>query len=967
MSCCCGEPEKDPEEENVTRADEPKQFGPAPNRSCTDCWCLIVLLASWVAWCVVTVMGLTDGNLQRLYQPRDYMGAYCNLNDNWNGGLNLEGYVKQSYTMNVSAVTDVIVKQMMCSTAASEVLTQTIGGNPPLLPTISEQQDYLCACCRIPCQKCEGTLQVGGDLTAVGSISTVITDKLEELRGKVSADNLFSPSGANGQVFTDMWNEANLYFNEVCLTSCNANFAMVNASMDDSDNTSTSAVREYVYSMAPDNDLKPAYEAIAGYVGTRADATTIKNVILDNFKFDALPMDVCPYSAYRCIPMPGVEFTELVTDSPYCTFKMSAEVIAGVGDALSGTFESLGLNAMGSSIMDTVGTWIGDFQNAIDAFCLVVLSSFIIGFIYMVMLRFLIGICVWLSVCLFFIVLILAGFFAFISSSRCSGTSLWETGQTIVVGALTTASVAVTNLVSQTTPASEELSGINGGNYTGVQTWTKMGYYCADWGLSTNLNPAYNSTNYPNSDLRKNYCRNPFKESDVYKANTIWCHTTDNEVRWQECNPIGVIRPVCSGGYDIDSEELRIALEVISYILWVLAAIYAIAVCCLTDRIKLAIAVNKVASVFVVQTPRILILPGIQVLFAGAWTLVWCLSAAFLLSQVSSDYVPSTAFATYAEAYGTTDIPGKCTDKWPTGWVYKDEENCEMINGTIPACWKCAQPRYAFDWRFWVSFFNYLWNSALNVAVGQTIIAGAVCVWFFTPNNEKGSRRAFATAVYNVFRYHLGSCAFGAFIIAVIQLIRYMMKYYEKQAKAQKNRVLVLILKCLQCVIWCFEKCVKFLNKNAYIQIALYGTPFCTSAKKAFFLILRNALRFGTVAILGSMIHLIGIMFIVAATTISGYFILSGIHPYMAPAVQVIIYFFTGYFVARTFTSIFELAVDTTLQCFLCCEELNIAELGDEGFVPSQLEPWLDKSQPPELASRKKVLKDEEDRNAAVM
>eukprot|EP00913_Durusdinium_trenchii_P016004 g15041.t1 len=61
-----------------------------------------------------------------------------------------------------------------------------------------------------------------------------------------------------------------------------------------------------------------------------------------------------------------------------------------------------------------------------------------------------------------------------------------------------------------------------------------MGYYCADWGLSTNLNPAYNSTNYPNSDLRKNYCRNPFKESDVYKANTIWCHTTDNEVRWQE-------------------------------------------------------------------------------------------------------------------------------------------------------------------------------------------------------------------------------------------------------------------------------------------------------------------------------------------------------------------------------------------------------------------------------------------------
>lgn len=45
-------------------------------------------------------------------------------------------------------------------------------------------------------------------------------------------------------------------------------------------------------------------------------------------------------------------------------------------------------------------------------------------------------------------------------------------------------------------------------------------------------------------------------------------------------------------------------------------------------------------------------------------------------------------------------------------------------------------------------------------------------IWFFTPNNEKGSRRAFWPAVYNVLRFHLGSCAFGAFIIAVIQLIR---------------------------------------------------------------------------------------------------------------------------------------------------------------------------------------------------
>ena len=65
-----------------------------------------------------------------------------------------------------------------------------------------------------------GTLQVGGDLADVSSIATVITDKMAELTGKVSADNLFSPSGANGQAFTDIWSEANLYFNEATGKRC---------------------------------------------------------------------------------------------------------------------------------------------------------------------------------------------------------------------------------------------------------------------------------------------------------------------------------------------------------------------------------------------------------------------------------------------------------------------------------------------------------------------------------------------------------------------------------------------------------------------------------------------------------------------------------------------------------------------------------------------------------------------------
>jgi len=242
-----------------------------------------------------------------------------------------------------------------------------------------------------------------------------------------------------------------------------------------------------------------------------------------------------------------------------------------------------------------------------------------------------------------------------------------------------------------------------------------------------------------------------------------------------------------------------------------------------------------------------------------------------------------------------------------------------------------------FDYRFAASFFVFLWNNALLIAIGQCVIAGAVGGWFFTPNEHKGSKPCIRASLYNTFRYHLGSVAMGAFLVALVQFIRAMMKYYEKQAQAAKNRVMVIVLKICQCCLWCFEKCLKFLNKNAYIQIALMGTNFCTSAKNAFWLILRNAVRFGVMAILGSMIHAIGFLFIVSASVGLGYLIVTALHPSMSPAINLVIYGVVAYMVAGLFMSVFGMAVDTTLQCFLACEEMG---MGGE-FTPPQLSAWI--------------------------
>ncbi len=79
----------------------------------------------------------------------------------------------------------------------------------------------------------------------------------------------------------------------------------------------------------------------------------------------------------------------------------------------------------------------------------------------------------------------------------------------------------------------------------------------------------------------------------------------------------------------------------------------------------------------------------------------------------------------------------------------------------------------------------------------------------------------------------------------------------------------------LQSYLHCFERFIKFLNKNAYIQIAITGNSFCVAAKDAFFIILRNAFLFTIAAGLGEVFMTVGKVFICAFSTFACYTILT--------------------------------------------------------------------------------------------
>jgi len=305
--------------------------------------------------------------------------------------------------------------------------------------------------------------------------------------------------------------------------------------------------------------------------------------------------------------------------------------------------------------------------------------------------------------------------------------------------------------------------------------------------------------------------------------------------------------------------------------------------------------------------------------------------------------LPRSSSRTCRQAYGTANTTGACTDKWPSGFVWKYAGNVSAADdpcsgnlgdttGITPRCWRCAPPRFVVGVKFGYALFSLLWNQAMGIAVGQCIIAGACAIWFFTPRGRKMPKPALPKAVRNTFRYHLGSLAFGSFVIALVQFIRYCLLYLEKQAKAQKNKVMEIVLKAVQCCIWLFEKLLKFITKNAFIQVAIMGTSFCTSARTAVYLMMRNAARFGALAILGSIIHFIGFAIITSVTALVGYFIVQAFYPEVSPAMPVVSYIAVGYLIAQLYMNVFGMSVDTTLQCFIAAEEME-----DNSFVPSPL------------------------------
>jgi hypothetical protein len=166
---------------------------------------------------------------------------------------------------------------------------------------------------------------------------------------------------------------------------------------------------------------------------------------------------------------------------------------------------------------------------------------------------------------------------------------------------------------------------------------------------------------------------------------------------------------------------------------------------------------------------------------------------------------------------------------------------------------------------YWL--FGFLWIAEFCSSVGFMVVAFCFALWFFAPmkkpteedpepeaNEREMVGWPICTGLKLTVCHHLGTVAFGSLIIAIIQLVRICLEYIE-----QKRRQLTgggedppcfwgFIFKCLRCCLWCLEKCMKALNKIAYITTVINGSGFCGSACHAMTMLLNNISWFAIVS-----------------------------------------------------------------------------------------------------------------------
>ncbi|CAI4221755.1 unnamed protein product [Auanema sp. JU1783] len=214
---------------------------------------------------------------------------------------------------------------------------------------------------------------------------------------------------------------------------------------------------------------------------------------------------------------------------------------------------------------------------------------------------------------------------------------------------------------------------------------------------------------------------------------------------------------------------------------------------------------------------------------------------------------------------------------------------------------------------------GFIWLCEFVLACQRLFIAGAVSMWYFnSKRNQPGENRTIVcSSLWNLFRYHLGSAAVGSFIITIVRIPRYILMWIYAKMRNVENLVLRRLLACCIFLLACIERCLDYINYNAFTVIAYSGMSFCPAAKVAVNILFDNAIDVATINSVGGAVLFLAKCMVAAGTSALAIFTME-MSTLSHPWFPILLIFICSYLIANCFFSVYEMTIDSL---FLCCAE----------------------------------------------
>lgn len=224
-----------------------------------------------------------------------------------------------------------------------------------------------------------------------------------------------------------------------------------------------------------------------------------------------------------------------------------------------------------------------------------------------------------------------------------------------------------------------------------------------------------------------------------------------------------------------------------------------------------------------------------------------------------------------------------------------------------------------------------LWIFEFCTGLSQFAVAYATQQWWFAHNQGSLTGKpqhspSFAACTglrIGIFR-HVGTIALGSLVISFARVPRIILRVLLPNPES-KNPVSKLGVKVCSCCVGCFENFLRYLNKNAYMDVAINGSSFCHAAQRACMVLQSEA---SAVAVLNGatwLFEITGVCSIALCasqitywmcTTWPVYAESSGEHYIQDPIFLAGVSFVIGIFAALPFMLVIDQVSDTILFCF---------------------------------------------------